>query len=87
MAANDPRISVTPASEAQGYLLKLWAQLTGRTVSGLAGHLLETAITQAIRQGDVPPEALKGMGDYIEARGEFMAEDHQEFIAGVKEHG
>jgi len=38
-----------------------WAEVTGRSMSGLAAMVLENSITQALRAGCVPLVALRAM--------------------------
>ena len=54
------------SSGAHAYLLKRWATLTGRTVSNLGSYLLEAAIIDALRNGDVPKEAVRDMNKAIQ---------------------
>ena len=75
------RLSVTPTAPAHGVLLWAWAEVTGRSMSGLAAMLLENGITQALRDGDVPKEAVQAMERYQSAQAVRMEEEFQAFMA------
>lgn len=87
VAAKDTRISVTVTSEAHQFLLAWWADLTGRSQSNLAGSLLERAIADALKNGDVPEQAVHAMNQFIDAIGEHKAESFQEQIQLAKDTG
>lgn len=76
------RLSVTPASPAHGVLLWAWAEVSGRSMSGLAAMLLENGLTQALRDGDVPNEAVHAMERYQAAQAVRVEEGFQAFMAG-----
>ena len=75
------RLSVTPTSPAHGVLLWAWAEVSGRSMSGLSAMLLENALTQALRDGDVPVEAVRAMERYQAAQAERVEEEFQAFMA------
>jgi len=75
------RLSVTPTSPAHGVLLWAWAEVSGRSMSGLSAMLLENALTQALRDGDVPVEAMRAMERYQAAQAERVEEEFQAFMA------
>ena len=50
-----------------------WAEVSGRSMSGLSAMLLENALHQALRDGDVPVEALRAMQRYQAAQAERVA--------------
>lgn len=80
------RLSVTPTSPSHGLMLWAWAEVTGRSISGLAAMLLENGITQALRDGDVPVEAVQVMERYQAAQAVRMAEEFESFMAGEGHH-
>ena len=73
------RLSVTPTSPAHGVLLWAWAEVSGRSMSGLSAMLLENALTQALRDGDVP--VVRAMERYQAAQAERVEEEFQAFMA------
>lgn len=75
------RLSVTPTSPAHGVLLWAWAEVSGRSVSGLAAMLLENGLTQALRDGDAPKEAVQAMERYQAAQAVRVEEEFQAFMA------
>jgi hypothetical protein len=75
------RLSVTPTAPAHGVLLWAWAEVTGRSMSGLAAMLLENGITQALRDGDVPKEAVQAMERYQSAQAVRLEDEFQAFMA------
>lgn len=87
MPKSDSRVAVTLGSEAHRYLLEMWAQLSGRSPANLSSFLLEKAITDALRNGEVPAPAVQAMDQFIEAMAENKAEDHQHIVSMAKEHG
>ena len=50
-------------------------------MSGLSAMLLENALTQALRDGDVPAEAVRAMERYQAAQAERVEEEFQAFMA------
>ena len=76
------RLSVTPTAPSHGVMLWAWAEVTGRSMSGLAAMLLENGITQALRDGDVPIEAVRAMERYQAAQAMRVDEEFQAFMAG-----
>ena len=50
-----------------------WAEVSGRSMSGLSAMLLENALHQVLRDGDVPVEALRAMQRYQAAQVERVA--------------
>ena len=75
------RLSVTPTAPSHGVMLWAWAEVTGRSMSGLAAMLLENGITQALRDGDVPQEAVRAMERYQAAQAVRVEEEFQAFMA------
>ena len=75
------RLSITPTSPAHSVLLWVWAEVTGRSTSGLTAMLLENGINQALRDGDVPSEALRAMERYQAAQALRVEEEFQVFMA------
>ena len=75
------RLSVTPTSPAHGVLLWAWAEVTGRSMSGLSAMLLENAVTQALREGDVPVEAVRAMERYQAVQAERVEAEFQSLMA------
>jgi len=75
------RLSVTPTAPSHGVMLWAWAEVTGRSMSGLAAMLLENGITQALRDGDVPQEAVRAMERYQAAQALRVEEEFQAFMA------
>ena len=75
------RLSVTPTAPSHGVMLWAWAEVTGRSMSGLAAMLLENGITQALRDGDVPQEAVQAMERYQAAQAMRVEEEFQAFMA------
>ena len=49
------KLQITANSTRQRDTIEAWAKLEGRTVSGLAAFLLESALIQAARDGAMPP--------------------------------
>jgi hypothetical protein len=49
------KLQITPNSTRQRDAIEAWAELEGRTISGLAAFLLESALIQAARDGAMPP--------------------------------
>ena len=75
------RLSVTPTAPSHGVMLWAWAEVTGRSMSGLAAMLLENGITQALRDGDMPIEAVQAMERYQAAQTVRLEEEFQAFMA------
>ena len=75
------RLSVTPTAPSHGVMLWAWAEVTGRSMSGLAAMLLENGITQALRDGDMPIEAVQAMERYQAAQTVWLEEEFQAFMA------
>ena len=65
MTQKDTRIAITVSSTAHEVLVRQWAQCTGRTASSLVSFLLEDAIREALRKGDVPAIAIQAMESCI----------------------
>ena len=65
MLSKDSRIAVSVTSGANETLLRHWAHVTGRSLSSLAAFLLEDAIREALRKGDVPTASVRHMDSYI----------------------
>ena len=65
MTTKDTRIAVSISSGLNETLLRHWAQVTGRSLSSLAAFLLEDAIREALRRGDVPAASVEHMNSYI----------------------
>jgi hypothetical protein len=65
MANKDTRIAVTVSCAAHEVLLRAWADCTGRTTSSLVSFLLEDAVREALRKGDVPTSALQVMESFM----------------------
>jgi hypothetical protein len=80
------RLSVTPTAPAHGVLLWAWAEVSGRSVSGLAAMLLENGLTQALRDGDAPKEAVQAMERYQAAQALRVEEEFQAFMAAEGYH-
>ena len=87
MPKNDSRVSFTVSNDSHKFLLEWWAGLTGRTTPSLVSFLLERAITEAIRNGEVPKEAIGAMNGFIEAMAEHNADTYQASIANTKAAG
>ena len=83
----DSRFSVTVPSDAHRLLIDYWAELTGRSPANLLSFLVEQSIVQALRNGDVPAEAVKAMEGFISAIGEKKAEDYQRVLERAKGEG
>ncbi len=81
----DSRIAITVSSGAHQFLLEWWAALTGRSQANLASALLEKALTDALRNGDIPHVAVSAYDKFIDAMGVHLAEEFQEAIDSVKE--
>ena len=75
------RLSVTPTAPSHGVMLWAWAEVTGRSMSGLAAMLLENGITQVLRVGDVPVEAVRAMQRCQAAQAERVEEEFQALMA------
>lgn len=87
MAKPDSRIAVTVNSGAHRVLLEWWANQTGRSVSSLVSFLLEQAIVEALRNGDVPQRAVDCMNKLLDAREETLAEEWQEQLSATQQSG
>lgn len=87
MAKPDSRIAVTVNSAAHRVLLEWWATYTGRTVASLVSYLLEKAIIDALRDGEVPQQAVECMDKLLDARSETFADEWQEAVAVAKQSG
>lgn len=87
MPRTDSRVSVTISRDTHQILLSWWAALTGRSQANLASHLLETALTDALRNGDVPEDVANAYEQFINAMAESKAEEFQQAIVFAKEQG
>ena len=87
MPRSDSRISVTLGSDAHRFLLDMWAETTGRSTANLASFLMEKAIVDALRNGEVPAAAVQAMEGMIAAIAENKAELYQEAIETAQRHG
>lgn len=87
VARTDSRFSVTVPSDAHRFLIDWWAALTGRSPANLLSFLVEEAIVQALRNGDVPAEAVTAMNGFIQAVGENKADDYQRVLELAKSQG
>jgi hypothetical protein len=87
VAKADSRIAITVNSGAHRVLLEWWAAYSGRSVSSLVSFLLEQAIVEALRKGDVPERAVSCMSQLIEARSEHLADEWQEQLALTQQSG
>ena len=87
VAKADSRIAVTVNSGAHRVLLEWWATWTGRSVSNLVSYLLEKAIVDALRNGEVPARAVQCMDELLKARGETLADEWQEQLSATKQSG
>jgi hypothetical protein len=87
VARTDSRFSVTVSSDAHRFLIDWWASLTGRSPANLLSFLVEQSIVQALRNGDVPAEAVKAMEGFIEAVAEKKADEYQSVIELAKGAG
>ena len=87
VAKADSRIAVTVNSGAHRVLLEWWATYTGRTVANLVSYLLEKAIVDALRDGEVPQQAVECMDKLLDARSETFAEERQQQEAMAKQSG
>ncbi len=87
MPKADSRVAITVSSSAHQFLLEWWAALTGRSQANLASALLEKALTDALRNGDVPQEAVGAYNEFIKAMAVELAEEFQEAIASINQGG
>lgn len=58
-----PRIGLTPRSVLQSLVLQRWAEIEGRSVADLCLTLLEQALREAARNGDMPLECVEMQRD------------------------
>ena len=82
VAPKDTRIPVTLPSESHQLLVEYWARLTGRSKGSLVSFLIEKAIADSLRNGEVPQQAINQMNMFIDGLAVFHSED----LNLVKEH-
>ena len=74
------QIPVSVSSNAHAFLLKWWAKWSGRSTSNLASYLLEKAIEQALRDGDVPAMAVEAMERGLQNTREYYQDEFLEEV-------